>query len=133
MSKPRIFRKKCPTCGAAFSHRNPERVNSLLAKHDCRAEQLKHERAVASDKMVQSMIQGAMMGMLGRMFSGGLGPITGPDSKGIYHAMPKGAILPPPVPGGKRTKNPLRSAHVKSRPWPVEKGAPEAPVTMISC
>ena len=127
MSKPRIFRKKCPTCGAAFSHRNPERVNSLLAKHDCRAEQLKHERAVASDKMFQSMIQGAMMGMLGSMFSGGFGPIPVPDSEGIYRAMPEGAILRLPVPRGKRTKNPLRSAHVKSRPRPVEKGRRKPP------
>lgn len=127
MSKPRIFRRKCPTCGAAFSHRKPERVNALLANHDCRAEQLKHERAVAFDKMAQSMIQGAMMGMLARILSGGLGPITGPDSKGVYHAMPKGAILPPPVPGGKRTKNPLFSGHAKSTRRPVEKGRRKPP------
>lgn len=127
MSKPRIFRKRCPTCKAAFSGRVLARVNALLAKHDCRAEQLKHERTAATNRMLNSMIQGAMLGMLGQVLSGGLGPITGPDSKGIYHALPKGAILPPPVPGGKRTKNPLFPGHGKSTRRPVEKRPRKTP------
>lgn len=113
MKKPMI-RKKCPTCGAAFSGRVLARVNALLAGHDCRAEQQKRERAVAGERMAQSMIQGAMLGMLSRMLSSGL-PFL------------KGALLPPPMPGGKRTKNPLRSARVKSTPRPVEKGRRKPP------
>jgi hypothetical protein len=127
MSKPRVFRKRCRTCGAAFSGKKLATVNAKLAGHDCRAEQLKRERTAATNAMFNRIIQGAMIGMFGQALAGGLGPITGPDSKGIYHAMPKGAILPPPAPGGKRTKNPLFRGHGKSRRRPVEKGRRKPP------
>ena len=117
MKKPRLFRKRCRVCGAAFSGKRPATVAVLLAEHDCRAEQEKRERAVASKQAFDSIMQGAMLGILGRFLAAGLPPT---DKSGAF-------ILPPPKPGGKRTKNPLFGGHGKSTARPVEKGRRKPP------
>lgn len=115
MKKPKkMFRRRCSNCGAAFSGPDLSKVAGQLERHDCAKEQQKAASARDGARLMNSIFQGAMLGMLGHALSAAnVGAAISADLR------KKGVRTPNPLFGS--VKNPAKSGHAKSTRRAVEK------------